>query len=109
MYIGTAVYRTHFSEATLAGIPAGARQAALDTIGGAVATAAQLTPGDAQTTLLGTAKLAFTHAMQVTLLLCAAVAVVTAIGSVLAARRGRVSVPDLTRAPRTPLDRAPAG
>jgi len=107
--IGTAVYRAHFSEATLAGLPAGARQAALDTIGGAVAAAAQMASGGARTRLLGTAKLAFTHAMQVTLLLCAAVALVTAGGSLLAARRRRGSLPDLTSAPRAPLDRAPAG
>src|SRR5262249_34088648 len=79
--IGTAIYRGPFSDAALAGVPAEARHAALDALGGAVAAAAQLRSDVAQRILLGTAKLAFTHAMQAILLLCAAVSVSTAIVS----------------------------
>jgi hypothetical protein len=56
-------------------------------LGGAVAAAAQLPADGARALLLGTARLAFTHAMQVTLLLCAAVSVAAAIVSVIALRR----------------------
>jgi DHA2 family multidrug resistance protein-like MFS transporter len=96
--IGTAIYRGHFSAATFAGVPAAARQAALDTLGGAVAAAAQLPSDGARAIVLETAKLAFTHAMQVTLLLCAAVSIVTAIVSVIALRRARAGTP-ATRPP----------
>jgi DHA2 family multidrug resistance protein-like MFS transporter len=85
--IGTAIYRGHFSGGVLAGVPAQARLAALDTLGGAVAASAQLPADGARALLLGTARLAFTHAMQVTLLLCAAVSVAAAIVSIIALRR----------------------
>jgi DHA2 family multidrug resistance protein-like MFS transporter len=91
--LGTAVYREHFAGSALPGVPAGARQAALETLGGAVAAAGQLTSPGAQQALLGTAKLAFTEAMQVTLLVCAAVSLATAIGSVIASRKARSTAP----------------
>jgi len=103
--IGTAIYRGHFSEATLAGVPAAARQGALDTLGGAVAAAAQLTADGAQAKLLGTARLAFTEGMRVILLVCAAVSLATALGSVIAWRRGRPET--VKRGRRTPAGRGP--
>jgi DHA2 family multidrug resistance protein-like MFS transporter len=85
--IGTAIYRRHLNDANLLGVPAEARQAARDTLGGAVATAAHLPSDGARKVLLATARVAFTHSMQVTLMLCAAVSVATAIMTVLALRR----------------------
>jgi len=95
--LGTAIYRGHFSDTTLAGVPMAARQAAIETLGGAVAAATPLTP-PAQEKLLGTARLAFTHATQATLALCAALALATAVGSVVARRRARSRVPTTARA-----------
>ena len=94
--VGTAVYRGHLADATLAAVPASARQAARDTLGGAVAAAVQLSSSRAHD-LVRTAKLAFTHAMQVTLLLCAALSLATAIGSFVAARRVRSRAATLPR------------
>jgi len=101
--IGTAIYRGHLSEGALAGVPPVARHAALDTLGGAVAAAAQVPSDCARVVLLETAKFAFTHAMQVTLLLCAAVSIVTASVSVVALRRPRVRT-----ATRSPIGETPA-
>ena len=101
--IGTAIYRGHLSEGALAGVPPVARHAALDTLGGAVAAAAQVPSDGARVVLLETAKFAFTHAMQVTLLLCAAVLIVTASVSVVALRRPRVRT-----ATRSPIGETPA-
>ena len=101
--IGTAIYRGHLSEGALAGVPPVARHAALDTLGGAVAAAAQVPSDGARVVLLETAKFAFTHAMQVTLLLCAAVSIVTASVSVVALRRPRVRT-----ATRSPIGETPA-
>jgi len=85
--IGTAVYRGSLNGAPLMGVPAEARRAALDTLGGAVAAATQLPANGAREMLLATAKLAFTHAMQVTLVLCAVVSIAAAVVAVVALRR----------------------
>src|SRR5262249_15311191 len=85
--IATAIYRGYLGHAALAGVPAGAQKAALDSLGGAVATAAQLRSDGAGVVLLDTARVAFTHALQVTLALCAAVSLASAVVAVAALRR----------------------
>ena len=84
--IGTAVYRGWMAQATLVGVPAGARKAALETMGGAAAAAAQLSRDGAGARLLETARAAFTHGLQVTLSLCAAMSLATALVAILALR-----------------------
>jgi len=88
--IGTAVYRASLSSsAAFAGAPAPARRAALDTLAGAVAAVAQRPSDAAGQRLLDTARLAFGHGMEVTLVLCAAVSVAVAVVRLLPSRRGR--------------------
>jgi len=69
--VATAIYRQVLERAGLPDIPPDARQAALDTLGGAAAAAAQLRPGGAGTARLDAAKAAFTHGLQVTFTVCA--------------------------------------
>jgi MFS transporter, DHA2 family, multidrug resistance protein len=80
--IGTAIYRGDMATAALVGVPPEARRAARDTLGGAAAAAAQL-PNPIGARLLETARAAFTHAMQFTVILCAFIAVLTAVAAVL--------------------------
>ncbi len=86
--IGTAIYRADMATAALDGVPPEARRAARDTLGGAAAAAAQL-PDPIGARLLDTARAAFTHSMQFTVLTCAAIAVLTAVAAVLMLRRIR--------------------
>jgi len=74
--------------AALSGMPPEARRAARDTLGGATAAAAQL-PDPMGARLLETARAAFTHAMQFTVITCAVIAVLTAVAAVLMLRRVR--------------------
>lgn len=74
----TAVYRAHMMSAGLEGIPPNTVQAALDTLGGAVAMASSL-PSQAAAALLSAARDAFTQAMQVTALLSAVLSVAAAV------------------------------
>jgi DHA2 family multidrug resistance protein-like MFS transporter len=69
----------------LAEIPAGARAAAEETLGGAAAAAAQL-PEPASTHLITAARDAFTHALVTTTSVCAAVAAATAVAAVVLLR-----------------------
>jgi MFS transporter, DHA2 family, multidrug resistance protein len=71
--IGTALYRRTMAGAILDGIPTAAADAARDTLGGAVAVAAQLPEGGAA--LLDTARTAFTSGLQVTALASAAIVI----------------------------------
>jgi MFS transporter, DHA2 family, multidrug resistance protein len=84
--LGTAIYRGSISGTVLADIPAQARAAATETLGGAAAAAAQL-PGEAGAQLMTAAREAFTHALVTTAGLCAAVAAATAIAAVVMLRR----------------------
>ena len=84
--IGTAIYRGDMIQVGLADLPAGARTAALDTLGGAAAVAAQLSSSGG-VRLIEAARAASTHALQVTLSLCAAVSVVAALVVLLGLRR----------------------
>jgi MFS transporter, DHA2 family, multidrug resistance protein len=63
--IGTAVYRRHMATGAPAGLPAGAADAARDTLGGAVTVATHL-PHDLGPALLATARAAFVRAIDVT-------------------------------------------
>jgi len=74
--IGTAIYRKAMAGSVVEGIPHEAAEAARDTLGGAVAAAAQL-PGSAA--LLDTARKAFTDGLQVTAMTSAVVAIGMAI------------------------------
>jgi DHA2 family multidrug resistance protein-like MFS transporter len=85
--IGTAIYRGHLGGAALAGVPWEARRAAMDTLGGAVAAAGRLPTDVARALLLDAARVAFTHVMQATLMLCAAVSVAAAVVAAVALRR----------------------
>ncbi|MDT5026347.1 MAG: transporter, family, multidrug resistance protein, partial [Micromonosporaceae bacterium] len=85
--IVTAIYRTGVADAIPAGLPAGAAEAARDTLAGATAAAANL-PEPLATALLTPAREAFTNGMHVAadlsavLLLGVAVLVVTALRKV---------------------------
>jgi DHA2 family multidrug resistance protein-like MFS transporter len=81
--VGTAIYRAAMAGAALDGVPADATRAARDTLGGATAVAARL-PAVVGARLLETARGAFASAFQVTLGLCAVVAVLTAVLAVVA-------------------------
>jgi DHA2 family multidrug resistance protein-like MFS transporter len=86
--IGTALYRGAMAEASLPGTPSEARETASNTLGGAAAAAADL-PGEAGARLLSAAREAFTHAMQLTLVLCAIITAAAAILASIALRRLR--------------------
>jgi DHA2 family multidrug resistance protein-like MFS transporter len=76
--IGTAIYRGYMNNAMPSGIAAASAEAARDTLGGATAEAAKL-GGHAGTQLLNAAREAFTHALQMGLLICAFVSLLLAI------------------------------
>lgn len=84
--IGTAAYRSHLSSQSLDGlVPDEAVDAALDTLGSATVTAAQL-PDDAANALLTAAQESFTYAITITFLIAAAVLLYGAIQAVLVLR-----------------------
>jgi DHA2 family multidrug resistance protein-like MFS transporter len=85
--IGTAIYRGGLARAELVGVSENARAVAMDTLGGAVAAAAERASDAASAILLATARASFTSAVQVTLAICAAVSVATALLAVVALRR----------------------
>ncbi|ONI90813.1 MFS transporter [Actinosynnema sp. ALI-1.44] len=76
--IGTAVYRGDVADVVPAGVPPEATTAAQDTLGGAMATAGQLS-GQLGVDLLAAARQAFTHGLQVTAGISAAVVAVSGI------------------------------
>jgi len=85
--VATAIYRGVLGHAGLPDVPLEARTVALDTLGGAVATAAQLGTGGAGAVLLDAAKVAFTHALQVALAVCGVVSASLSIVAAVALRR----------------------
>jgi DHA2 family multidrug resistance protein-like MFS transporter len=87
--VATAIYRAHLGQASLpeVEIPPAARDAALDTLGAAAAAAAKLRAVGAGVRLLDAAQGAFTHALRVTLTLCAAAAAVMSLFAAVALRR----------------------
>ena len=86
--IATAIYRSRMAAAAFDGVPAGVRQAARDTLGGAVAAAAHL-PGDLGPRLAAAARDAFSTALQVTVGICAVLSVLTAVVAAVALRQAR--------------------
>jgi DHA2 family multidrug resistance protein-like MFS transporter len=90
--IGTAIYRGIMAGAAFGGVPAGARGAARDTLGGATAAATRLPP-DVGAALLHAARGAFATAMQATLVICAVVSALTGV-MVLVALRDVRRVPE---------------
>ncbi|MFF5987264.1 MFS transporter [Prauserella flavalba] len=83
--VATAVYR--------AGVPAEAGEAARETLGGAVATAAQLPP-EQSAALLASAKEAFVQGVQVSAVVGAALLAYTGVQALVLLRRGRERVED---------------
>ncbi|RPJ42127.1 MAG: MFS transporter, partial [Chloroflexi bacterium] len=78
--IGTAIYRSQVASALPAGIPVGAADAALDTLGGAVVVAGQL-PESTGLALLDAARAAFVQGLHI----AAAISAVLAIGGAIIA------------------------
>jgi DHA2 family multidrug resistance protein-like MFS transporter len=76
--IGTALYRGAMTSANVPGVSRDVSAAARDTLGGATAAAAQL-PHLVGVQLLEAARAAFSHALQVTALICAVVSTLTAV------------------------------
>jgi DHA2 family multidrug resistance protein-like MFS transporter len=85
--VATAIYRGYLGHAGLLDVPPEARRVALDTLAGAVATAARLRTDGGGTVLLDAAKVAFTHALQVALAVCAALSVSLSVVAIVALRR----------------------
>jgi DHA2 family multidrug resistance protein-like MFS transporter len=83
--LATAIYRGAMATSMPAGVPAGAMQAARGTLGGAVE-AARALEGQPGAELVVVAREAFTQAFQTTALVCAGLALVAAIGTVLVLR-----------------------
>lgn len=88
--IGVALYRTGVSTSLPATVPADARLAARDTLGGAVAVAGQL-PSQLGDVVLGVAREAFVHGMQVAATLSAIIAITVAILAVVLLRNVRAA------------------
>jgi DHA2 family multidrug resistance protein-like MFS transporter len=86
--IGTAVYRRAMADAIPAGVPPEAAEAARATLGSARAAAERL-PDGLGAALLGPAREAFTHGMQLTIAICVAVVVATALVATVLLRRVR--------------------
>lgn len=91
--LATAIYRGSLSHAALSDIPLEARKAALDTLGGAAAAAAQLRGRGAGVSLLDGARAAFTHGLQVTLTVCAVVSAAMSVVAAVALRRSPQPAP----------------
>ncbi|MES1209539.1 MAG: MFS transporter, partial [Pseudomonadota bacterium] len=87
--IASGVYRAGLGHSALDGVPAEARKAALDTLAGAVVSAAQLPSGAGGATLLAAARHAYTLATQVMLVLCAFVCAALAVVAMIALPRAR--------------------
>jgi DHA2 family multidrug resistance protein-like MFS transporter len=87
--VATAIYRAHLGQSHLPdlGLPPAARDAALDTLGAAAAAAAKLGPVGGGVRLLDAAQGAFTHALRVTLTLCAGAAAVMSVFAAVTLRR----------------------
>ena len=82
----TAIYRSAMTGAMPVGTPADAAEAALGTLGGAVAVAADL-PAEIGAAMLTTARLAFTGALATTAIVSASIALAAAMLAILMLRR----------------------
>ena len=83
--IGTAVYRAELADSLPSGVPAAAADAALDTLGGALAIA-QTLPAEVGAALVAAAQTAFVDALHLVAAVAAVGALVTAIGAAIALR-----------------------
>ena len=83
--LATTIYRSAMTASVPAGVPSGAVQAARSTLGGAVEAAKGL-EGQQGTQLVAAARAAFTQAFETTALVCAVLALLAAIGTVLVLR-----------------------
>jgi DHA2 family multidrug resistance protein-like MFS transporter len=102
--LGTAIYRrTMLSSAALEAVPASAREAARETLGGALAAAEQLSD-EAGAQLLQIARDAFAQALQTTAVVCTLVAAITAIAATIFLRRIRPAPADPVLTPVTCAD-----
>ena len=99
--IGAAVYHRQMVGVVPAGVPDEAAKAAADTLGGANVVAGS-TPGDAGTTLLHAARLAFTHGMNLTAAAGAGLLVVAAI--VVTVMLRKLKVDEAVAPPKDPAD-----
>ncbi len=88
--IGTAVYRSRMIDAIPAGIPMSSAEAARSTLGGALAESEKLQNGLGPE-LLGTAREAFMQAMESAVVICAVIALATAVMVLVLLRRVRAS------------------
>jgi MFS transporter, DHA2 family, multidrug resistance protein len=105
--IGTAVYRTQVADTFPDGVPPDATEAARDTLGGAVAVAAEL-PDPLGAGLLDTAREAFTQGLQLTAITSAAIVLGMAVLAAVLLRHVRAgSKPE--DQPDRPPDRAVPG
>ena len=84
--IGTAVYRSAMADVKLDGLTAEAARVARDTLGGAAAVAERL-PDQLGAPLLGMAREAFTHSLELTAAICAVVVMAMAIFALVLQRR----------------------
>ena len=91
--IGTALYRSHVLSELPSGIPPQLREAALDTLGGAVSVAGQL-PDTLGAALLAIARDAFVQALNLVAGISAVVALATAVLVAMLIRPARVSRPE---------------
>ncbi len=91
--IGTAVYRDQVAGSLPAGLPAGTREAAEETLSGATVVAGHL-PGGTGTAVLDAARDAFTSGMHGAALAAAAVMALGATVAILALRRHAAPVPE---------------
>lgn len=91
--IGTALYRSHVLSELPSGIPPQLREAALDTLGGAVSVAGQL-PDTLGAALLAIARDAFVQALNLVAGISAVVALATAVLVAMLLRPARVSRPE---------------
>ena len=99
--IGTAIYRSQMTDALPAGIPPETLAAARDTLGGAVAAAAQL-PDQLGAELLDAARQAFTQGLHVAFAISAAAAVgVATLAAILLRRLRQSSEPQAPLHPET--------
>jgi len=103
--IGAAVYHRQMVGVVPAGVPDEAAKAAADTLGGANVVAGS-TPGDAGTTLLHAARLAFTHGMNLTAAAGAGLLVVAAI--VVTVMLRKLKVDEAVAPPKDPADEVAA-
>ncbi|MCI0441244.1 MAG: MFS transporter [Chloroflexi bacterium] len=106
--IGVAVYRSQVVDGVPSGVPAGLAEAARDTLGGAMAAAAQL-PVEIGAPLLDAARAAFVDGMQLVAIISTVLVVVAAIAAAVLIRHSRPgSEPEAHLATEAATEAAPA-